>query len=518
MKTMKKTVSVALALVLALSLAACGWGEEGGGFGMGRKEGEEQTSSDAGNRGSGGTKDASGEKAGSEEGQPSDKDEGTSRPQDGVVHIKTAEQLMEFADRINNGEDKTLSAVLDEDIDMSSVCGASLGSWIPIRGLKGDFDGGGHTISNLYCVQAKSAAMFVEPKGNMKDLSLKDVVIESTEGSAAGLVISLSGTIENCQVSGSVKGYDRAGGIATDTYRESAVLKCVNEARVEGGHMEDGKYKGNVAGIAAWPRVGGRIQECVNRGEIIGAGYDAGGIVGSCEEGNILVEDCINEGDVHGGYRAGGIAGLTGKNTVTNRCVNNGRVYGAEIVSGIAGASNHVLLNCANHGDLEVPDTEQYFGVGIFGISKKSLNGMVNCYNTGNITCGKNADIAVFGYSPSAMCMNLYSYGNVVIDADKGLLPSDCDLWNIWAREGCVITPEGFNQSDIHIKYFRAETDFSDGTVLEELNKAVEGFNSDKPEDLGNAAPFVTKLKEQGEFELSKWVAGSDGLPRFEWE
>ncbi len=520
MKSLKKAVSAVLALVLALSLAACGWGKEDGSFGMGQKEGEGQTSSEAGNRGSAGTKEASGEKAGSDEGQPSDKDAGTSQPKDGVVHIKTARQLVEFADTINNGEDKALSAVLDEDIDMSSVCGASLGSWIPIKGMTGDFDGGGHTISNLYCVQEKSAAMFVEHKGSVKNLTLMNAVIESTGGSAAGLVISLSGggAIENCQVSGSIKGYSRAGGIVTDTYKETIVLKCVNEARVEGGHMEGTKYKGNAAGIASWPRMGGQIQECVNRGEIIGAGYDAGGIVGSCEEGIILIEDCVNEGDVHGGYRAGGIAGLTGENTVTNRCVNKGRVYEAKIVGGIVGACNHVILNCANHGNLEVADTEEYFGVGIFGISKESLNGMVNCYSTGSVTCGKNANVAVFGYSGSAMCMNLYSYGNVTINADKGLLPKDCGLWNVWAREGCVITPEGFDQKNIQIEYFRAEADFSGGAVLEELNSAVESFNNDKFEDLQDAASFAKKFKGQGEFELSKWVAGPDGLPQFEWE
>ena len=46
-----------------------------------------------------------------------------------------------------------MNAILEADIDLSSVCGVINGeqiSWTPIRMSSGSFDGGSHTISNLY--------------------------------------------------------------------------------------------------------------------------------------------------------------------------------------------------------------------------------------------------------------------------------------------------------------------------------------------------------------------------------
>ncbi|MBR6596328.1 MAG: leucine-rich repeat protein, partial [Paludibacteraceae bacterium] len=49
-----------------------------------------------------------------------------------------------------------MNAILEADIDLSSVCGVINGeqiSWTPIRMSSGSFDGGNHTISNLYINQ-----------------------------------------------------------------------------------------------------------------------------------------------------------------------------------------------------------------------------------------------------------------------------------------------------------------------------------------------------------------------------
>ena len=527
----KRFQSLVSVFLLILILAACGWSGEEGGFGGSGKAGD--SSSEAQNTAEHGGQSASEQESKTETAADTEKtgdaEKEPAADKDGIVHIKTPEQLAEFADRVNNGEEKDLSAVLDADIDMSSVCGASVGSWTPIRGLKGDFDGNGHTISSLYCVRSESAAMFIEPKGNIKNLEIKDAVIESTENSAAGLAISLSGTIENCRVSGSVKGYKRAGGIVTDTYRDSAVFGCVNEASVEGGYQDGNDYDGCAAGIAAWPREGGEIRECVNKGSIIGGGAYTGGILGKCEKGNILAEDCINEGNVQGPLWVSGIAGYAGSNTLINRCVNKGKVSGGMCVCGIAGKSGFVIINCANYGDLEASGSgmidDVFRNAEAVGIAKHASEGIVNCYNRGNIVCENDA--MAFGYSNSGMVLNLYNYSTITCTGTTGHL-SDGLLWegreggllNTWSREGCIVVPADFG-ADQRIATYCATTEgaFTDGTILEELNRAVESINSKRLEDFEQGVSVrVEKFLGQGDFELSKWVAGDDGLPRFEWE
>ena len=59
--------------------------------------------------------------------------------------------------------------------------------------------------------------------GTVKNLRLENAVMESEEGSAAGIAGSLHGRIENCSVSGSITAYKYAGGIAVDLYRDSSV-------------------------------------------------------------------------------------------------------------------------------------------------------------------------------------------------------------------------------------------------------------------------------------------------------
>ena len=70
------------------------------------------------------------------------------KKKDGVVQIETPKDMAEFAERVNAGETE-LKAVLENDIDLSSICGASTGSFDPIKSFAGEFDGNGHVIENL---------------------------------------------------------------------------------------------------------------------------------------------------------------------------------------------------------------------------------------------------------------------------------------------------------------------------------------------------------------------------------
>ena len=465
-----------------------------------------------------------------------------------VVHIKTPEDMLALAERVNNGE-KTLSAVLDADIDMSVICGPSIGNWTPINGMEGDFDGNGHKISNLYCIQSSSVAPFSDFKGNIRNLEIVDVVMESTEKKAAGLLLGFgddSGrVVENCRVSGSVKGYEEAGGITTYIGRNNSIVNSVNEAHVEAGYYKGGSLYGSAGGIISRENnYNGdmeyfrTIRGCINKGEITLKGKYAGGIIGSCSD-KFLIEDCINEGKVNDNLDldleeeeiecyVGGIAGGVGKNTIINRCINKGEISGCYIVGGIAGSS-YAIINCANHGNVEAIGRGGY----ACGISAKTIPGIVNCYNTGTITTesfatgigGSSSQLVVNNYMRTDKVVNVYNYGTVTYSGDKYVNLTDVVPWgddalmNSWSRKGCIVSLKDKDHDSDQEEYGTAETEFKNGTVLNELNSAVENINN----NIFTQYDEVTRLyleesKKECDYEIDKWIAGADGLPKFEWE
>ena len=161
-----------------------------------------------------------------------------------VIEIGTAEELSEFRDRVNAGE-QAIDAVLTADIDLSSVCGEGIGNWVPIASedghfggsYNGVFDGAGHVIRGLYMEGegADYAALFLKLgyTGIIKDLGIEDAFLDSND-QAAVLVLENGGIIENCYASEtSVKGRDAYGLIGTCT-EESVVKNCYNRGTVQG--------------------------------------------------------------------------------------------------------------------------------------------------------------------------------------------------------------------------------------------------------------------------------------------
>lgn len=146
---------------------------------------------------------------------------------DGCFEISTAEQLLGFAQHINNNIDqhdddhdhKNDCALLMNDIkfngdtkvvkdDLTGVNSSSFKSWEPLREFAGTFDGQGHTISGLYYVAPETTE---DGKKGRRD---------------AGFFAHLSGhaKVVNVRVEDSYFAADeRAGGIAADIKSGSEV-------------------------------------------------------------------------------------------------------------------------------------------------------------------------------------------------------------------------------------------------------------------------------------------------------
>ena len=265
------------------------------------------------------------------------------------------------------------SAMLTADIDLKNYChaaedGKELLSWIPIGNndnrWKGNMDGQGYTISNLYIKTAQSnVGLF----GCIEDATIQDLIFDTAKvenvntiynntfhtGILAGFAraydhsypahIKGIKTKYNCTVIGQA----RTGGIVGQTNINLEI--CENHSSVK-GTVEVGGIAGTSENI--------NIKRCTNYGTVVNDDYYIGGIIG--EALFTSIEDCANYGKITStGWHAGGIAGYTMDNSsiqnvfsygdVTNTKDNPGiiigYVNGTLTAKGIAAYNKEALLN-----------------------------------------------------------------------------------------------------------------------------------------------------------------------------
>ena len=303
--------------------------------------------------------------------------------ENGVYLIAKPYHLAWFRDYVNGtivdkGEvagttHPSASAKLTADINLTNYChaaedGMELLSWIPVGNLdnpwKGNMDGQGHTISNLYI---KTAQSYVGLFGCIEDATIQDLIFDTAKvenvntiykntfctgilaGFARAYVHSYPAhikgikTTDNCTVIGQV----RTGGIVGQTNINLEI--CENHSSVKGG-IEVGGIAGTSENI--------NIKRCTNYGTVVNDDYYIGGIIG--EALFTSIEDCANYGKITStGWHAGGIAGYTRDNSsiqnvfsygdVTNTNDNPGiiigYVNGTLIVKGITAYNKEALLN-----------------------------------------------------------------------------------------------------------------------------------------------------------------------------
>ena len=284
--------------------------------------------------------------------------------------IESAENLAYLAYAVNKGYDMLgVHFRLTTDIDLN---GSEELQWVPIglgdrwfnedgcdRGdqasvylfnprtyFRGHFDGGEHSISNLYINQED---------GN--NLGLFGVVRSENEENPV--------VIENVFVTnGYIKGNSCCGGIVGRTYSGNRATVLIS--RCWSGVTLECRGGGDVGGIVGVGSIGLHIQKCYNVGNV--NGRIVGGILGS-DYGEIV--ECYNKGDITGTY-AGGIVGLAinGHLTIYN-CYNLGDIvantdYGPTLYDAPAGPA----------------------GGGIAGaeFSPWGIVSITNCYNVGSVS------------------------------------------------------------------------------------------------------------------------------------
>ena len=260
--------------------------------------------------------------------------------------ISTPQQLAYLSYLINTTSGNTSATYGVLYYKQTANIDCSLYYWDPIGyhanySFKGNYNGGGYTISGLY---TSPDEQYTGLFGYIYGATIHDVSISNS---------AISGYLYVGSIAGYAAGYVAGG---------STIYNCNNQSDVT---VDSSRYTS-------------------------GNSY-VGGIVGSGN--NITINDCFNIGEIIAdlGY-VGGIAGYIGNNSEVYDCYNNGAVSSTTDVGGIVGfASASDIENCNNTGNITA--NQDYAG-GIAGRGYSDdyqLKSIINCYNLGTINASNYA-------------------------------------------------------------------------------------------------------------------------------
>ena len=279
--------------------------------------------------------------------------------------------------------------------------------WVPVGSesypYNAVFEGNGHTISGLV-VNGDSdhhgLFSYTGENGTVRNLTIRNLNIAGTEA-AGGIAGDNKGTIENCHVSGTVKGSGIAGGgiagrnhgtitgctssVTAGGYGDVGGISGINYGRINNSKAEgtvSGEYA--VGGIAGLSTNGGMITQSTFSGMICD-GYYAGGIAG-CNDSSSSISGCSFSGTIQDmDYYIGGIAGLNSQESIIERCTASGNIEGKEETGGIVGYNFAAYVYaCSFSGTI----TSNTIVGGIAGISMGPLEA---CFSSGTVNGGSTA-------------------------------------------------------------------------------------------------------------------------------
>ncbi len=188
---------------------------------------------------------------------------------DSTYYISTPNELVQFANDVNKGATGS-TCYLIADLNMNGVKMPIIGT--ERHPFQGEFDGQGHTISNLHITGTKNTGLIGAVGGNAY---IHDFVLDNT-----------------CSIQGS----DYVGIIGAATNGGNITIERVgNEATITGG---------------------------INTAGIIGCNYGSNAF--------FTIRSCYNIGEIHGSTESGAISGWVGNTYCIERCWNAAEVWGYE--------------------------------------------------------------------------------------------------------------------------------------------------------------------------------------------
>ena len=278
--------------------------------------------------------------------------------------IKDVEDLKKLAQKVNNGE-----AYAGKYFQLTTNIDLKNEEWTPIGTedtlFQGTFDGDRHQIANLKI---------------------------SNGGEYAGLFGNVWGaTIQNCNVTGEVNGYNYSGGIVGYANNNTHILNCSFQGNVEG----DGEERGGIVGHTS---IGCDVSGCFVTGTVTGEKF-VGGIAGW---GAGTIKNCyalvnVTAAGDNAGYNAGGIAGYYCSNFTIENCYYSGNVSASKCAGGIAGYVN---------GSDNAPTT------------------IKNCVSLAESVTGSNAN-RIVGENHNATLTDNYAWDGTTTTINGNIVPAE---------------------------------------------------------------------------------------------
>ena len=352
----------------------------------------------------------------------------STRIRDGQYSITTLEEFEQFAEMSRAAKIQGGEFVLGADIDLSSYSAGE--GFIPIAAginssadFKCEFNGNGHTISNLYINRpdTDNVGLF-SIMCDVKNLCLTnvDVIGGKYTGDLMGYTFSNS-QVSNCYIaSGSVKGTTCVGGLGGRFSGINGILNCYSDAEVSGETKA-----GGLLGETYLPN--GSVINSFSHGNVTASSDYAGGLIGYTER--VSLENCYAEGNITGKRFVGGVVGKAMELIAVN-CFAKGKVTGTSSVGGFAGgaggsSSGNIIENCYAYGEVI---GEESVG-GFAGLTSGSINGngliLKACHALGNVTATQQVGGLVGFFSFHNSVYNCSATGTVKGNSCVGGLIGD---------------------------------------------------------------------------------------------
>ena len=237
----------------------------------------------------------------------------------GVYLIDTAAKLAWFADAVNKG-DTTISGKLTANINLNDKAWTAIGT--DSNKFAGTLDGDNYTVSGL--AGTGGLVYYLSANGTVKSLCV-DCAIDGTSN-VGGIADKSEGRIENCLVSGYIKGGDDVifgvGGIVGHGVAGNVISGCVSTADILFKYSRYAVQNG-AGGIVGYTY--GTVENCYFAGNVhtnaksVSAG-GFGGLVG-CARSNAVMKDCYTVGAVTGPESSfGAVVGKVNSGATITNC------------------------------------------------------------------------------------------------------------------------------------------------------------------------------------------------------
>lgn len=237
----------------------------------------------------------------------------------GVYLIGTAAELAWFADAVNGGQ-KAINGKLTANINLNGKTWTAIGT--SSNKFAGTLDGDSHTVSGL--AGTGGLVYYLSANGTVKSLCV-DCAIDGTSN-VGGIADKSEGRIENCLVSGYIKGGDDAifgvGGIVGHGVAGNVISGCVSTADILFKYSRYAVQNG-AGGIVGYTY--GTVENCYFAGNVhtnaksVSAG-GFGGLVG-CARSNAVMKDCYTVGAVTGPESSfGAVVGKVNSGATITNC------------------------------------------------------------------------------------------------------------------------------------------------------------------------------------------------------